>query len=517
MGEKAGYDVAVVGGGAAGCVVAARLSEDEACRVLLLEAGPDHRAPMPADVQNGWRPTTGHDWGYVAEPDAAGVVRPLPRGKLLGGCSSTNATFALRGHPADYDAWAQAGNDGWSFEAVLPFFTRLENDADFGAAAWHGDDGPLPIRRYRDGELTDVAQAGLKALEQAREFAQVEVFPNRNVARHPSRNCDLSGRLRHASIALILHVIIMPRGGGKVLEAAFVAWLVALLGDHAVGGLTRVLLGGPERRRFAAAMAAATRVTVASVIQCAPTAARDALAAALTERFTQPPARVLDGRTRVRTALVTAIQDQISPLADPARTDSGRSFLQEIGVDAVLLRDNLADVAIRSIEQVGPEFPALTPLVTQLNADGIIELSEAIAAKVDGILLAIERLQPPAATAGPSPGFPVDTTDRIVNALLKIPSMYDTDARNVILNMLPAQIRDAIPRSPLPRVQVYNIVRTCPNYENGLRDLVRAIRSVEGDSLSMRELDAFILTVGDAPDGREADTRPARIGFDEHA
>lgn len=299
-----------------------------------------------------------------------------------------------------------------------------------------------------------------------------------------------------------------------MLEAAFVAWLVALLGDHAVGGLTRVLLGSPERRRFAAAMAAATRVTVASVIQCAPAAARDVLAAALTERFAQPPARVLDGRTRVRTALVAAIQDQISPLADPTLTDSGRSFLQEIGVDAVLLRDNLADVAIRSIEQVGPEFPALTPLVTQLNADGIVELSEAIAAKVDDILLAIERLQPPepapVATAGPPPGFPVDTTDRIVNALLKIPSMYDTDARNVILNMLPAQIRDAIPRSPLPRVQVYNIVRTCPNYENGLRDLVRAIRSVEGDSLSMRELDALILTVGDAPDGREADTRASQ-------
>ena len=99
MSENAGYDVVVVGGGAAGCVVAARLSEDRARRVLLLEAGPDHRALMPADVRDGWRPTTGHDWGYVAEPDAAGVARPLPRGKLLGGCSST---LRIRRHAWTY-------------------------------------------------------------------------------------------------------------------------------------------------------------------------------------------------------------------------------------------------------------------------------------------------------------------------------------------------------------------------------------------------------------------------------
>jgi effector-associated domain 2 (EAD2)-containing protein len=291
-----------------------------------------------------------------------------------------------------------------------------------------------------------------------------------------------------------------------MFEAAFVAWLVALLGDHAVGGLTRVLLGSPERRRFASAMAAAARVTVASVIEVAPPGARDVLAASLTERFTEPPARILDGRTRVRSALIAAMQVQISPLADPALTNSGRSFLEEIGVDAAVLRDNLADVAIRSIEQLGPEFPALTPLVTQLNADGIIELEEAIAAKVDDVLIVIEQLKQqalvPAASAVRLPGFPLNTMDRIVNALMEIPSIYDTDTRNVILNMLPKGIRDSIPRSSLPRVQAYNIVRTCFNYENGLRDLVRVIRSAERDSAPMRELDNLILEVGDTPDGR---------------
>src|ERR1700751_5215997 len=100
---EAGYDVVVVGGRAGGGVGAPRRGEDGTRRVRLLEAGPDHGALMPVDVRDGWRPTTGHDWGYVAEPDAAGVARPLPRGKLLGGCSSPNANFALRGHPADYD------------------------------------------------------------------------------------------------------------------------------------------------------------------------------------------------------------------------------------------------------------------------------------------------------------------------------------------------------------------------------------------------------------------------------
>jgi choline dehydrogenase len=160
------FDVVIVGGGAAGCVVAARLAESPSRSVLLVEAGPDLRAGLPAGFSDGWRLPRGFDWGYASEPDARGVAEDLRRGKLVGG-TSWLTRFAVRGSPADYDGWAGLGNAGWGFTDVLPYFRRLEADADFGDQPWHGDAGPIPVSRYPDVELTAAGAAGLAALEAA--------------------------------------------------------------------------------------------------------------------------------------------------------------------------------------------------------------------------------------------------------------------------------------------------------------------------------------------------------------
>jgi choline dehydrogenase len=148
-----GYDVVIVGGGSAGCVLAARLTEDSDRAVMLLEAGPDYpdASTLPRDVIDSSEPTVGHDWGYRADPELDRGIE-LPRARIMGGCSSTNACFALRGAPEDYDAWASFGNPGWGYADVLDDFRRLENDLDF-VDPLHGSDGLIPIRRHPASEL----------------------------------------------------------------------------------------------------------------------------------------------------------------------------------------------------------------------------------------------------------------------------------------------------------------------------------------------------------------------------
>jgi choline dehydrogenase len=145
------YDYVVVGAGSAGCVVASRLTEDPNVRVLLLEAGgPDRASAIRVPAAFGTLFKTAVDWQFHTEEQPRLKNRRLywPRGKVLGGCSSINAMIYVRGHPSDYDAWKAAGNDGWGYADVLPYFKKSERHCR-GASAYHGTGGPLHVADLR--------------------------------------------------------------------------------------------------------------------------------------------------------------------------------------------------------------------------------------------------------------------------------------------------------------------------------------------------------------------------------
>ncbi len=160
------YDYIIVGAGSAGCVLAARLTEDLRTRVLLLEAGGAGGAKeirIPAAFSKLFK--TSVDWNYATEPEAHLHERRLywPRGKVVGGSSAINAMIYIRGNRADYDHWRDLGNEGWGFAEVLPYFKKSENQ-ERGASEYHGVGGPVNVADPR--YVNPLTRAFLAAAEE---------------------------------------------------------------------------------------------------------------------------------------------------------------------------------------------------------------------------------------------------------------------------------------------------------------------------------------------------------------